>query len=222
MATSASDWLRNEMHTILPPWAPCFKYWLHSLVLNILSTIMNSLCAKFYIIKSSNINTANIILFLAILHRISLFYPKIAISISIQLAIIGYVLNKIMNYHCVNFYTIASRNTNITNIFQCLAIFAQILTILPNNITFLTNSALHHWYFLLYMFMNYPCAKVYTTSSSNIKNTNIFQFLVILHRIWLFYHGMVLFSVSYLIIGRSFFHKFKIKSMNLHVNLQRL
>ena len=27
---------------------------------------MNSLCAKFYIIKSSNINTANIVLFLAI------------------------------------------------------------------------------------------------------------------------------------------------------------
>ena len=102
---------------------------------------MNSLCAKFYIIKSSNINTANIVLFLAILHRISLFYPKIAISISIQLAIIGYVLNKIMNYHCVNFYTKASRNRNITNIFQCLAIFAQILTILQNNITFLSNSA---------------------------------------------------------------------------------
>ena len=67
--------------------------------------------------------------------------------------------------------------------------------------------------------MNYPCAKVYTTSSSNIKNTNIFQFLVILHRIWLFYPGMFSFRVSYLLVDPIFI---KIKSMNLHVNLQRL
>ena len=52
--------------------------------------------------------------------------------------------------------------------------------------------------------MNYPCAKVYTTSSSNIKNINFFQFLVILHRIWLFYHGMVSFRVSYLLVDPIF------------------
>ena len=62
------------------------------------------------------------------------------------------------------------------------------------------------------MFMNYPCAKGYTTSSSNIKNTNSFQFLVILHRIWLFYHGMVSLRVSYLLVDPIFI---KIKSMNL-------
>ena len=53
--------------------------------------------------------------------------------------------------------------------------------------------------------MNYPCAKVYTTSSSNIKNTNIFQCLVILHRI-LPWYGLI---QSFVFIGRSYFHKNK-------------
>ena len=58
------------------------------------------------------------------------------------------------------------------------------------------------------MFMNYFCAKVYTTSSSNIKNTNIFsiprdftQNLAILP-----WYGLI---QSFVFIGRSYFHKNK-------------
>ena len=55
-------------------------FMLHSVVLNLLSKIMNSPCAKFYIIKSSNINTANIVLFLIYNYHFCtvfpLFYPK--------------------------------------------------------------------------------------------------------------------------------------------------
>ena len=40
---------------------------------------------------------ASLSFFLPLLHRISLFYPKIAMFISFQLAIIVYALNKIMN-----------------------------------------------------------------------------------------------------------------------------
>ena len=104
---------------------------------------------------------ASLSFFLPFLHRISLFYAKIAMFLSFQLAIIVYALNKIMNEHCANFYSIESRNRKITNIFQFLTIFAQNFSILPHNITFLTNSAKRHRYFLLYIFMNNPCTKVY-------------------------------------------------------------
>ena len=172
---------------------------------------MNSLCAKFYIIKSSNINTANIVLFLAILHRTSLFYPKIAISISIQLqnvAIIGYVLNKIMNYHCVNFYTIASRNRNITNIFQCLATSAQILTILPNNITFFVKFSLASLVLSFIYVYELPLCKSLHHFILKYKEHKYFpiprdftQNLAILP-----WYGLI---KSFVFIGRSYFHKNK-------------
>ena len=144
--------------------------------------------------------------FLPFLQRISLFYPKIAIFISIKLAIIGYVLNKIMNYHCVNFYTIASRNRNITNIFQCLAIFAQILTILPNNITFFVKFSLASLVLSFIYVYELPLCKSLHHFILKYKEHKYFpiprdftQNLAILP-----WYGLI---QSFVFIGRSYFHK---------------
>ena len=61
-----------------------------------------------------------------------------------QLGIIADIFIKVMNYHCVKFYTNASTNMNTTKIFQFLAIIEQNFTVLPQNIRFWTYSAWHH------------------------------------------------------------------------------
>ena len=64
-----------------------------------------------------------------------------------------------------------------TNIFQFLAIFAQNLTVLPQNIIFFIYPALQPA--ISYKkFMNYPHAKFSIISSSNLNTRDIFQFLV--------------------------------------------
>ena len=69
------------------------------------------------------------------------------------------------------------RNMDTTNIFPFLAIFAQNLTVLPQNIIFFIYPALQPAIFHI-NFMNYPHAKCNIISSSNLNTRDIFQFLV--------------------------------------------
>ena len=69
------------------------------------------------------------------------------------------------------------RNMDTTNIFPFLAIFAQNLTVLPQNIIFFIYPALQPA--ISYTnFMNYPHAKYNIISSSNFYTIVVFQFLV--------------------------------------------
>ena len=50
-----------------------------------------------------------------------------------QLCLIAYTLIKDMNYYCAKFYTNKSTNMDSTNIFQFLAIFAQMMMMMMMN-----------------------------------------------------------------------------------------
>ena len=69
------------------------------------------------------------------------------------------------------------RNMDTTNIFPFLVIFAQNVTVLPQNIIFFIHPAMQPAFSYI-NFMNYQHAKCNIISSSNLNTRDIFQFLV--------------------------------------------
>ena len=111
---------------------------------------------------------------------------------SILLCIIANICCKSMNYHCAIFLYKCITNTDTTYIFLFLAFYAhnlitllQIRLFCPKLTNFRPNK-LEIIDYIFGKFMNHHCANFYTIRSSNINTTNIFQFLTILYRIWLF------------------------------------
>ena len=79
-----------------------------------------------------------------ILHRIWLFCLKIVKSWPIQIWSIANVFSNTMKYNGANLCANSTTNMHTDKIFQFLTIFAQILTILPQNSKVLNYTAWNH------------------------------------------------------------------------------
>ena len=104
---------------------------------------------------------------------------------SILLCIIANICCKSMNYDCAIFLYYCTTNADTTHIFRFLAFYAHTLITLLQSRLFcpkLTNFRPIQLEIIDYIFgkfMKHHCANFYTIRSSNIKTTNIFQFLTI-------------------------------------------
>ena len=105
---------------------------------------MNYSSAKFYAISSPNMDTDNIFQFIVnFAHNLTIL-PQNSKVLTYKLWRISNVFSDAMKYNGANLCANSATNIHTDNIFQFLAIFAQILTILPQNSKVLTFTAWNH------------------------------------------------------------------------------
>ena len=120
----------------------------------------------------------NIINFSQLERKIGQFYPKITKFCRIYFGNFTQLMTKCSLIQRKWTYAYSSAISDITNIFQFLAVLAQKYTISPKMNTVWLTSAWHYSLPICHT-ISYHCARFYTNKPTNIETTNIFRFLTI-------------------------------------------